>query len=97
MPAYELKAEVRKLAERKGFSAYGSLVVCIMSHGLEGTVAGSDGRFVNINKLKYQFSFEKCPDLYGKPKIFIIQACQGVLKQGKAGIIPLSPERNEWD
>ncbi len=57
---------------------------------MKGTVAGSDGLPVNINKLKYNFSFNKCPDLYGKPKIFIVQACQGIMKQSCFQIVPAS-------
>ena len=83
--AWELKAKVDELVSKKDFSRYGSFVVCLLSHGTEGAVEGIDSRKVNINNLKYKFSLEKCPDLYGKPKIFIVQACQGTLKQTTTG------------
>ena len=99
--AYELKELVDNLAGQD-YSSYGSLVICLLSHGDEGkfgvlflkiiiinkfclicigTVEGTDGIPVNINKLKYRFGFNQCPTLYGKPKIFIVQACQGNMRQ----------------
>lgn len=83
--AWELKAKVDELASKKDFSRYGCLVICLLSHGTEGAIEGIDSRKVNINNLKYKFTLEKCPDLYGKPKIFIVQACQGILKQTTTG------------
>ena len=52
-----------------------------------GTIDGADSIPVNINKLKYQFDFNNCPSLYGKPKIFIVQACQGNLNQTIFGAV----------
>lgn len=53
----------------KGFA---SLVICILSHGgLDNTVYGTDGELVDIQKL--QLVLEQCPELKGKPKVFIIQ------------------------
>ncbi len=62
---------------KQDFSSYASLVVCILSHGDEGVVEGVDGVNVKINELKYKFNSNVCPTLNGKPKIWIIQACQG--------------------
>lgn len=80
---YNLKAEVKG-----GLDQYGSLVVCILSHGEKGTVLGVDGAPVLINQLQYAFNGGNCPELAGKPKIFIILACQGnneqmILEQSK--------------
>ncbi len=76
---------MKKLA-RKDLKDYGCLVVCLLSHGIENAILCYDGKYVNINKLKYEFSLNKCPSLYGKPKIFIVQACQGKLRQNNTGI-----------
>ncbi|KZS21690.1 Uncharacterized protein APZ42_011691 [Daphnia magna] len=78
--------EIEDLAKERNFNDYGCLVVCLLSHGIENAILGYDGRFVNTNELKYQFSLDNCPSLYGKPKVFIIQACQGKLEQSKTGI-----------
>ncbi len=76
LKAQELRNQIDELA-KQDFSSYASLVVCILSHGLEDVVAGVDFKCININELKYKFNSNDCPTLNGKPKIWIIQACQG--------------------
>ena len=94
LSSFELKARVNELAQQDFFE-HGCLVVCLLSHGRENAIACSDGNCVNIDKLKYEFALNKCPSLYGKPKIFIVQACQGGLTQDETGIVhsqsPISP------
>ncbi|NWW79621.1 CASP8 protein, partial [Climacteris rufus] len=52
--------------------------VCfIFSHGEKDKIKGVDGVCVNITDLVSCFSGTNCPSLAGKPKVFIIQACQG--------------------
>ena len=70
---------------------YASLIVCILSHGAEGTVSGVDNVHVKMNKLKYAFNSRDCPGLHGKPKMFIIQACQGISHQIIQDSEPTSP------
>ncbi|KAI9564925.1 hypothetical protein GHT06_008666 [Daphnia sinensis] len=86
LDSYALKTEIKSLA-KKDLKNYGCLVVCLLSHGIENAILCYDGRYVNTNELKYEFSLDKCPSLYGKPKIFIVQACQGSLEQSKTGTI----------
>lgn len=81
----QLKAEMDLLKENE-YGNYGCLVICLLSHGTENAIACADGQLVNINELQYKFLYESCPSLYGKPKIFIVQACQGVLGQNNTGI-----------
>jgi len=52
------------------FAGYPSLVCCILSHGGFHTVYGTDGESVDVHEL--QSIVDKCPDLRGKPKIFVI-------------------------
>ena len=56
---------------------YNSLVICILSHGSEGHVESVDLNVVRISRLMYCLNSEDCRGLNGKPKLFIIQACQG--------------------
>ncbi|KAI9564773.1 caspase 8 [Daphnia sinensis] len=81
--SHDLKFEINYLASKRDFGDYGCLVVCLLSHGTENTIQCRDGILLNINKLKYEFSLNNCPTLYGKPKIFIVQTCQGQLEQGE--------------
>ena len=84
LTAAELRQTMKDLAKEKGpngesiFQGYASLVVCLLSHGDQGTVCGVDNEKVNVVELQYEiFNSESCPELSDKPKIFIIQACQG--------------------
>ncbi|XP_037998058.1 caspase-8-like [Motacilla alba alba] len=52
--------------------------VCfIFSHGEKDKIKGVDDVCVNIEDLVSRFTGTNCPSLAGKPKVFIIQACQG--------------------
>ena len=78
LEAQQLMGSLTELSN-ENFDNYGSLVVCILSHGEEGVVDGVDGQPVGIEKLKQMFtnSPTERSSLYGKPKIWIIAACQG--------------------
>lgn len=56
-------------------------VCCILSHGIQGGVYGSNCIPVEIRKLIERFCPQSCPTLSGKPKLFFIQACQGTQLQ----------------
>uniref|UniRef100_A0A3Q1FX76 Caspase-8 n=1 Tax=Acanthochromis polyacanthus TaxID=80966 RepID=A0A3Q1FX76_9TELE len=56
-------------------------VCCVLSHGLEGAVCGVDGEKVMLKELTDLFDGSNCPSLAGKPKLFFIQACQGLVRQ----------------
>jgi len=66
--------------------------LCVMTHGQLRTLAtsddgthtvqcecllGTDGAFVPTTRLLAPFSNERCPQLRGKPKIVVFQACRG--------------------
>ncbi|XP_013856654.1 caspase-8 [Austrofundulus limnaeus] len=50
---------------------------CILSHGVNGSVLGTDSKPVNIKEITRTFKATEESALTGKPKIFLIQACQG--------------------
>jgi len=67
-----------KPAGSSSFKEYASLVVCILGHGGQGVVYGVDSFPVSLNTIQYDaFDDNACLDLSGKPKVFIILACQG--------------------
>ncbi|ESO89043.1 hypothetical protein LOTGIDRAFT_209997 [Lottia gigantea] len=49
----------------------------VLSHGDKEYVYGADGVSIRTEDLIKPFNGDNCPDLAGKPKIFIIQACRG--------------------
>lgn len=74
--ACEIRGVFKELHKRD-FSSHDSLVCCILSHGEEGKVFGSDSRAVELDEVTSYFTADKCPKLQGKPKLFFIQACRG--------------------
>ena len=58
-------------------SKYDSFVSCLLSHGAEGEIYGSDGAKVDITELVIKFNAESCKLLGNKPKMFFVQACRG--------------------
>ncbi|XP_056587276.1 caspase 21, apoptosis-related cysteine peptidase isoform X2 [Triplophysa dalaica] len=55
-----------------------SCFVCVlMSHGKEGSLLGSDQRWIPIKTLTSTMTADLCPTLQDKPKIFFLQACRG--------------------
>lgn len=60
-------------AHRHGDSSF----VCLLSHGEEGFIFGTDGRKLELDSVFKLFDNSNCPTLVGKPKIFVIQACRG--------------------
>ena len=52
-------------------------VLCLLSHGGDGFIYGSDGDKLDIRKLLSNLDNANCPQMKGKPKVIIIQACQG--------------------
>ena len=73
----ELIEKIDFLAKCEQLKCYASLVVCLLSHGGLGTVAGVDNEYINVLELQWAFNNTDCLHLADKPKIFIIQACQG--------------------
>lgn len=73
----QLKETLSKFAKLDDHRAADSMVVCLLSHGLEGQIYGVDGVLVSIPDLLALFNGYMAKDLVGKPKLFFIQACRG--------------------
>ena len=54
-----------------------SLVICILTHGVEDKLYGTDGNVVAVDTICKSFNGPSCPTLAGKPKLFLFQACRG--------------------
>lgn len=59
-----------------------AFVCCILSHGEKGVVFGTDDKPLDIKHTVGRFKASYQPALTGKPKVFLIQACQGKQQQG---------------
>ncbi|KAG2455863.1 CASPE protein, partial [Polypterus senegalus] len=54
--------------------------VVLMSHGNQDVIKGVDNMEEKLQNLFTLFNNEQCPKLQNKPKVFIIQACRGSVK-----------------
>lgn len=73
----QLKETLLQFAKLDDHRVADSMVVCLLSHGLEGQIYGIDGVLVSIPDLLALFNGYMAKDLVGKPKLFFIQACRG--------------------
>jgi len=70
-----------KIYSSEDFTNEDCLVCAILSHGdSNGFISTYDGK-INIQVFFDAFSDKACPSLKGKPKIFIVQACRGNIKE----------------
>uniref|UniRef100_A0A8D0HCR9 Caspase-9 n=1 Tax=Sphenodon punctatus TaxID=8508 RepID=A0A8D0HCR9_SPHPU len=86
LKAQEIDQELQSLA-RRDHSALDCCLVVILSHGCQtshiqfpGSIYGTDGRRIAVEKIVNYFNGSQCPSLRGKPKLFFIQACGGEQK-----------------
>ena len=73
----QLKETLTQFARLNDHGMADSVVVCLLSHGLEGQIFGVDEVLVSIPNLLALFNGYAAKDLIGKPKMFFIQACRG--------------------
>lgn len=82
--------EVDKVVDDCG--SYDSIFICVLSHGCGGVVYGANSIPVEIEEIKHRMISKK---LIGKPKVLIIQACQGTDTQRAFPINHLATDGNE--
>ena len=79
------KQEVVRLMEEVGREDHGTadcLLVAVMSHGEEGYLWDCLSHKYSPSCLWAPLRADLCPSLAGKPKVFLLQACQGGQVQG---------------
>ena len=69
--------DIMKEMQKRDHSKYDFFVCCLMSHGSEGIIAGTDDEDVTIKEIGAHLNGDGCKSLVGKPKMFFIQACRG--------------------
>lgn len=68
----QIPDDIRSVVKDSG--RYDSVIVCILSHGCNGMVYGANSVPVKIDDIEKIMLSER---LIGKPKVLIVQACQG--------------------
>ena len=52
-------------------------VLCVLSHGENGAIYGTDGEPLPVDELKAHLNAKSCKALKDKPKLIFLQACRG--------------------
>ncbi|XP_025081736.1 caspase-2-like isoform X2 [Pomacea canaliculata] len=77
LTAQGLVNKLRKFAALPAHHTSDACIICLLSHGEEGFIFGTDGKRVPLDEIFVLFGNRHCPALLSKPKIFFIQACRG--------------------
>ena len=73
----EIVIKLKDFAKRKEHYHSDACFICLLSHGEEGYIFGTDGKRIPLDEIFLLFGNTNCKGLMGKPKVFIIQACRG--------------------
>ncbi|EAT33580.1 AAEL014148-PA [Aedes aegypti] len=84
IPHLEIMNQVEQAVDRVE-PHHCSLVICLLSHGQEGKVYGSNSIPVSVKAIERKMAARK---LTGKPKLLFVQACQGSGLQTAVDVAP---------
>ncbi|NWU58435.1 CASPA protein, partial [Dromas ardeola] len=77
LTSWEIKDLMRTWQHLEDHKDRDCFICCILSHGESGAIYGKDEELVSIRMIMSHFTAKQCPQLFEKPKLFFIQACQG--------------------
>lgn len=77
LTAQGIRTCIENFCRRPEHQNVDSCVVCLLSHGVEGAIYGTDGQLLQLDWVFEAFDNAHCPLLQNKPKMFFIQACRG--------------------
>nr|XP_057909163.1 caspase-2 isoform X1 [Doryrhamphus excisus]XP_057909164.1 caspase-2 isoform X1 [Doryrhamphus excisus] len=77
LTAEDMKSCIETFRRRPEHRTMDSCVVCLLSHGIDGAVYGTDGQLLQLEWVFEAFDNAHCPLLQNKPKMFFVQACRG--------------------
>ncbi|KAM6995140.1 caspase-2 isoform 4-T4 [Tautogolabrus adspersus] len=77
LTAQGMRTCIENFGRRQEHRTVDSCVVCLLSHGVEGAIYGTDGELLQLDWVFEAFDNAHCPLLQNKPKMFFIQACRG--------------------
>uniref|UniRef100_A0A8C6SE94 Caspase-2 n=1 Tax=Neogobius melanostomus TaxID=47308 RepID=A0A8C6SE94_9GOBI len=82
LTAQDMRVCIESFSRRPEHRTVDSCVLCLLSHGVEGAVYGTDGQLLQLDWVFESFDNAHCPLLQNKPKMFFIQACRGDMDCG---------------
>ncbi|XP_066540001.1 caspase-2 isoform X2 [Hoplias malabaricus] len=68
---------IEQFVRRQEHAKFDCCAVCLLSHGVEGSIYGTDGQLLELDWVFERFDNARCPLLQNKPKMFFVQACRG--------------------
>ena len=71
------KESILESCQKVDFKEYSCFMAFIMSHGDKKGIAGTDGKFFQVDTLSDYLTPKECKELKDKPKIFFLQYCRG--------------------
>ncbi|XP_060936715.1 caspase-2 isoform X3 [Limanda limanda] len=77
LTAQDMRLCIANFCQRPDHRTVDSCVVCVLSHGVDGAVYGTDGQLLQLDWMFEAFDNSHCPLLQNKPKMFFVQACRG--------------------
>ncbi|XP_037532145.1 caspase-2 [Nematolebias whitei] len=77
LTAQDMRTCLETFCRRPEHRTMDSCVVCLLSHGVDGAVYGTDGQLLQLDWVFQTFDNARCPLLQNKPKMFFVQACRG--------------------
>ncbi|XP_047217618.1 caspase-2 isoform X5 [Girardinichthys multiradiatus] len=77
LAAQDMRTCIENFCRRPEHRTVDSCVVCLLSHGVDGAIYGTDGQLIQLDWVFEAFDNAHCPLLQNKPKMFFIQACRG--------------------
>ena len=94
LSAYQIQ-EIFSYYQKLDHSFCDSFIVCILSHGEEGFIFGTDSKTVSLGSLSGKLDATSCRTLANKPKMFFVQACRGSNRSERSRIASDSGTQQE--
>ncbi|VDN05970.1 unnamed protein product [Thelazia callipaeda] len=73
----EMRAAIEDFAKDKRHRNLDSCVVCVLTHGEQGKIFGTDDNPITVVEFVSTLNSRNSPGLARKPKLFFLQACRG--------------------
>jgi len=77
LKGFEIKTFLEEYSKDQSLKDCDVLVVFILTHGGNNVIYGTDHVPVGVEEIFEMFSDDLCPNMRGKQKIFMINACRG--------------------
>ena len=93
----EILSTIDDEVQNDGHEDYNMFILILMSHGARnGHIYGIDGSVIRLEDVYCLLSPQMFPAMSGKPKMIIVQACQGGENKNFSSCIPVHAIKPSW-